>query len=634
VVDVSNGMTFFSPLWRHDPTVCMVHHIHTNQWGEVFNPALSLVGRGLEQKAMPLVYRNCLYIALSASTADGLAELGVDDRRIRVVPAGVEPAEEDVLTAAAARADADPDREPLFLALGRLMPQKRYDLLLELWEQVRPVLGGRLVIAGDGPELARLRGMAGRDAEVLGEISHDEKLRLLADADLFLHPAMHEGWGLVILEAATYGAPALGFRVPGVRDAIVAGATGDLAETPREFAAAWIDLVSDRRRLTQLGRQARERALEFSWDASVDRFEAVMFEAASLQHVTHDRPRRRRATWEFRPRSTNAPTLRARRPVSAGPAVSIVVPAYDEAERLPTLLDALTESVDLANTEIIIVDDGSSDETATIAESYLESIPMGRCIRLAANGGKGRAVRTGVAAATGESIVFMDADLATDLSSLTGLLAALDDHHVVVGSRSHPSSQIQVAPGSRKLMGRVFNRMCRQLSGLSLGDTQCGFKAFRAPVAKLLFNLGTVDGFAFDVEVLMLAHRIGFSITEVPVQWRHVAGSKVRPIEPLLMTYDAVRGVRNQPGRTVAVLELSSGADLTTAQLVESARRHMPAHGVLMGVVDSVVCVLPGEDVIQAEAWAMDLNRRDTDLKVTARTIAADRLVSVGTRPL
>ncbi|TMK83378.1 MAG: glycosyltransferase, partial [Actinobacteria bacterium] len=194
-------------------------------------------------------------------------------------------------------------------------------------------------------------------------------------------------------------------------------------------------------------------------------------------------------------------------------ALSVVVPAYNEARRLTLSLPPLLDVVSDADAELIVVDDGSDDGTAEVAAGLLAGVPGAKVVRLALNSGKGAAVRTGVNHARGRSIVFMDADLATDLHA--------------IGSRVVEGATVDGASSARARMGRTFNRVARAVTGLDLGDTQCGFKAFRAPVAQLLFHLGVVDGFAFDVEILALARRMGYRVAEVPVHWHAVEDSSV-----------------------------------------------------------------------------------------------------------
>jgi len=167
----------------------------------------------------------------------------------------------------------------MFLALGRLTDYKRIDLLLRLWERVRHVVGGQLVIAGDGPERARIEAMAGPGVVVTGRVSEEEKHRLLCSAWMLLHPAMIEGWGIVITEAAIRGTPGIGFDVPGLRDSVVDGETGVLVRNEGQFASAWASLALDHRTREALGRAARERALRLHWSAAVEGFASVADEA-------------------------------------------------------------------------------------------------------------------------------------------------------------------------------------------------------------------------------------------------------------------------------------------------------------------------------------------------------------------
>src|SRR5262245_15648042 len=170
--------------------------------------------------------------------------------------------------------------------------------------------------------------------------------------------------------------------------------------------------------------------------------------------------------------------------------------------------------------EVIVVDDGSLDGTAAVAAGLLRGLPGSRVIRLPWNSGKGAAVRVGVAAAAGEAIVFMDADLASDVADLPALLAALEHAEVALGSRRLGGTVDRSRV--RRVGSHLFHRIARLLVPLGLADTQCGFKAFRRAEAKILFGLSRVTGFAFDVEVLALAQSMGYRIAEVPVRWNEM----------------------------------------------------------------------------------------------------------------
>jgi glycosyltransferase involved in cell wall biosynthesis len=271
VVEVCNGMPFFAPLWSRKPMVCLVNHVHTELWDVRLPRPFGAIGRHAESVLMPWAHRRNLFLTVSSSTAAALGAIGVSQDRIRQICNGV--VHPDPLT--------PPSAEPMFLALGRLTDYKRIDLLLRLWERVRHVVGGRLVIAGDGPDRARLEALAGPDVVIAGRVSEEEKHRLLCSAWLLLHPAMIEGWGIVIAEAAIRGTPAIGFDVPGLRDSVVDGQTGVLARSEGQFASAWASLALDYRTRLAMGRAARERALRLNWSAAVEGFAAVADEAVA-----------------------------------------------------------------------------------------------------------------------------------------------------------------------------------------------------------------------------------------------------------------------------------------------------------------------------------------------------------------
>jgi glycosyltransferase involved in cell wall biosynthesis len=271
IVEVCNGMPFLAPLWSRKPMICMVNHVHTDLWPLRFRPPLSTVGRFIEQRVMPWLHRRNLVLTVSASTAWELESLGVPRERIRMLTNGANPAGPPV-----PRSD-----EPLFVALGRLAEYKRIDLLLRLWERVRPVVGGQLIIAGDGPQRAHLESIAGPGVTFAGRVSEEEKHRLLSAAWLLLHPAQIEGWGIVVIEAALRGTPAVGFDVPGLRDSVEHGRTGVLARSATEFASVWAALALDPTRRGALGEAARRRAARLRWSTAVRHFATVIDEAAN-----------------------------------------------------------------------------------------------------------------------------------------------------------------------------------------------------------------------------------------------------------------------------------------------------------------------------------------------------------------
>lgn len=224
------------------------------------------------------------------------------------------------------------------------------------------------------------------------------------------------------------------------------------------------------------------------------------------------------------------------------PHLSIVIPAYNEAARLPETLRAVLAYLDAQpyRAEVIVVDDGSTDETVAVAEQLLPRA-RGRVLRKE-HRGKGAAVRAGMLAARGARVLFTDADLAVPIEETGRLLQALDGSFgVVIGSREGAGATREGEPTLRHVMGRVFNRIVQWLAVPGINDTQCGFKVFRADaVAAIMPRLrlygpdapqvhgARVTG--FDVEVLVIARRRGFYIREVPVLWRYGEQSKVRPL--------------------------------------------------------------------------------------------------------
>ncbi|MCK1795798.1 glycosyltransferase family 4 protein [Streptomyces sp. XM4193] len=269
LVEVSNGLPYLAPLWHRGPTLCLVNHVHTDLWGMRYPAPAARIGQKLEHWALAGSHKENLMVAVSGSTAGALQNIGVPGDRIRIVHNGVEDPGQLMAKS----------REPLFLAVGRLVEYKRIDLLLRLWERVRPVTGGRLVIVGEGPERARLEAMAGPGVTFTGHVSEAEKHRLLCESWLLLHPSMIEGWGLVVMEAAARGTPAIGFDIPGLRDSIVDGDTGTLASGESSFASSWCSLALSTRRREAMGTAAARRAKDFGWDRTVEAFRAVAAEA-------------------------------------------------------------------------------------------------------------------------------------------------------------------------------------------------------------------------------------------------------------------------------------------------------------------------------------------------------------------
>jgi dolichyl-phosphate beta-glucosyltransferase len=233
-------------------------------------------------------------------------------------------------------------------------------------------------------------------------------------------------------------------------------------------------------------------------------------------------------------------------PMARTPDLSIVIPAYNEESRIePTIRETIGYCRSVGRTfELILVDDGSRDGTSTVGWNLAAEFPELRLIRLAANHGKGYAVRTGVINAVGRIVLFADADGATPISEIERLEAALDSGaDMAVGSRALRAAGVRVhAKLYRHLIGRTFHFLVEWLADGGVKDTQCGFKLFRSRVAQDLFSRMRMNGFSFDVELLVMARRQGYKVAEVPVNWTHQPGSKVRLTrDSLRMAADLVR---------------------------------------------------------------------------------------------
>ncbi|MEN8159543.1 MAG: dolichyl-phosphate beta-glucosyltransferase [Myxococcota bacterium] len=212
--------------------------------------------------------------------------------------------------------------------------------------------------------------------------------------------------------------------------------------------------------------------------------------------------------------------------------LSVVVPAFQEAGRLPASLEALIAHAGRRPRpcELIVVDDGSADATADVATQCLAPLgARGRVVRLPANRGKGAAVRRGVEAAHGELVLVTDADLSTPIEDLEHLERAVaEGADIAIGSRALGESQVlRHQPRLREWSGRLFNLVVQLFALPGIWDSQCGFKLFRGDVAREVFRRSRSDGFGFDVEVLAVARHLGYRIAEVPVRWRHGGDSRL-----------------------------------------------------------------------------------------------------------
>ena len=227
--------------------------------------------------------------------------------------------------------------------------------------------------------------------------------------------------------------------------------------------------------------------------------------------------------------------------------ISIIVPAFNEEKRLPATLERVNGYLGVGGwdfTEILIVDDGSRDATMRVAEEFARRTPLARVLRNPGNRGKGYSVRHGMLEAKGEWALFTDADLSAPIEELDKLWTAAQNANarVAIGSRALDRSLIGVhQPAFRESAGKVFNLGVRIIAGLPYRDTQCGFKLFETRAAREIFRRQQLERFGFDVEVLFIARRLGYTAIEVPVRWNDVAGTKVGTLSGLSAFLDPVR---------------------------------------------------------------------------------------------
>ena len=228
------------------------------------------------------------------------------------------------------------------------------------------------------------------------------------------------------------------------------------------------------------------------------------------------------------------------------PHLSIVIPAFNEQDRLPASLERVDTYLqeERIDGEVVVVDDGSTDRTAEVANEFLRD-KRGRVVVLAENRGKGAAVRRGVFEARGRWILMTDADLSAPVEEYAKLARTARDGDIdlVIASRGLPDSQVEVRQAwVRQTMGKTFNVLMRGMTGLSFRDTQCGFKLMDRARVLPLFEKMVIDRFAFDIELLFLAVRFGLSVREIPVIWRNEPNSRVSMLtDPISMLWDVGR---------------------------------------------------------------------------------------------
>ncbi len=232
------------------------------------------------------------------------------------------------------------------------------------------------------------------------------------------------------------------------------------------------------------------------------------------------------------------------------PKYSIIIPAYNEGARLGPALESVLSHADTNrwDAEVIVVDDGSQDDTADLVRRRAKENPSLHLLQNPGNHGKGYSVRNGMLNARGEILLFTDADLSAPIEQASKLFGAIESGaDVAIGSRwLQPNLQTHRQSLLRQFYGRSFNLFLQLLLGLKFKDTQCGFKAFSRNAAVTLFSKQTIDGWGFDAELLYLASRLGLKVIEIPVVWSDAAGTRIHPLrDGLRMVQEAMLIRRN-----------------------------------------------------------------------------------------
>ncbi len=296
-------------------------------------------------------------------------------------------------------------------------------------------------------------------------------------------------------------------------------------------------------------------------------------------------------------------------------ATTLVIPAYNEAERLANgfrRVAPVLELLDPHQAEVILVDDGSRDATLRVAHEVLADLPHRLVVSQPTNRGKGAAVRLGLGLASGSRVVVLDADMAINPDHIPEMLRHLDDADLAPGSRA-VKGVVRYDSRLRTLSGATFNRLVRHYTGTTVRDSQCGAKGFRLGPARVLAALARVDGFAYDVEFLYLALRLGLTSDPVTVTWRDVHGSSVRLGRDSLAMIRDLRGLRHHTyANPAVVLEAHVALDD-----VEDATRDTRALGPVLarGPGDALV-VLTRDDALAAVTVSQRLGGRVTTVGV------------------
>lgn len=241
--------------------------------------------------------------------------------------------------------------------------------------------------------------------------------------------------------------------------------------------------------------------------------------------------------------------LSTRSMIRDAPELSIVIPAFNEDQRLPRSLERIHAYLEthFISAEVIVVDDGCTDGTAEIVKNSSAEYPEVRLVSNGRNRGKGFSVRHGMLEARGDVVLFTDADLSAPIEEADKLLAALRQGHCAgaIGSRGLDRTLIESHQSSlRELAGIIFNQMVQLVAGINFTDTQCGFKAFRREQSRIIFDQQRTEGFGFDPEILFLAQRHGLKVVEIPVRWAHDPATKVHVVADSIRMFIDLLAIR------------------------------------------------------------------------------------------
>ena len=265
IVDVENGIPFFTPFYSRKRKICLVYHVHADQWFYELPFPLNSIGYFLEKRIFPITYRNIPIMAISKSTKKALVKLGFSEKNITIVEPGVSMKNSNI-------EKINKYKTPTLIYLGRIKKYKRIDLLIEVFTEVlKKIPNAQLIIAGWGSEAPLvtdvvMRSKTRRKIHIFGPVTESEKKTLLAKSWVFVSPSLHEGWGISIIETNLLKTPTVSFNVPGLSDSIKNGYNGFVCEDKKDMVNVLNKLLTDREKREELSSNARIWAQQFTWE--------------------------------------------------------------------------------------------------------------------------------------------------------------------------------------------------------------------------------------------------------------------------------------------------------------------------------------------------------------------------------